>query len=514
MARGDGSEEGLRLKAKEKVLLQLREFPVEPDAATMPFETTQKGLAEHLSLRRSHVATALQDLVRSGLVECRKGRVTGEERRLNIYSLRPVGIAAAEEVWGRVRGIEVDYESDMGTTRSTVEELVDSSKISMASAVTQLERGMLLRPEITIMTQPAKRMMTVFCPTCERHIEVDNLFVDEEVGFDCPGCGRPYRIVPGLREKTGDTYRSSVRVVAGIGVIAGAILIQFAFLFYSLPLMVAAVLLGIYLIYSSGPVKRPSSKGTRSRLSVVAASLVLGGILLISWHLVVKDIDVEDELVVFGPMALAVLLGYIGIWMVAPQGRAEFLIGVGTLVCLVAISIMFIEDFSELGVGTAPFLGVLGATMLAYSSFEEMDERTVPLAVVASVGAFMVILTFFVVWPYCEVTLHFAAAVSVVMLGAFMVSVRFLSAWAGGRRLESDLVNSVPLAAAMGMVVMAIYMVMGGAILGAVFELAVMLPFAYFGLIRVFDGEWMYKLPFTAYIVAVEVLVATAALST
>lgn len=231
-------------------------------------------------------------------------------------------------------------------------------------------------------------------------------------------------------------------------------------------------------------------------------------------HLIVKNIDVEKELTIFGPMVLGVVLGYIGIWMVAPRERAEFLIGVGTLVCLIAVSIMFVQDFSELGVGTAPFLGILGASMLAYSSFEEADERTIPLAVVASVGAFLMLLTAFVIWPYCDETLHYVAAVSIVGLGVFMATVRFTSGWAGERRLESDLIDSVPLAAAIGMVIVAAYMLEGGAVLGAIFELAVMLPFAYLGFTRVFDGEWMYKLPFTTYIVAVEVLVATASLST
>jgi DNA-binding MarR family transcriptional regulator len=514
LAGGDGAGEALKLKAKEKVLLQLRGFPLDPEAATLPFEATQKGLAEHLSLRRSHVAVALQDLIQSGLVECRKGRVEGEDRRLNVYTLRPAGSTAAAELWDRVSRLDVDFESDSGVVRSTVEGLVSGSKLPLASIVTQLERGGPVRTEITIVTQPKKRAMTVYCPTCERHMEVDNIYVDEEVGFDCPGCGRPYRIVPALRERARELQTSYFRVAAGFVVIAAAIFIPLAYSVLSLFFMIPGFLVGAYLLATSSRERKAEVRGLRSRVSVMTVSLALGGLLLLSWHIMVKEVRLSEELAVFGPMLLGVVLGYVGIYLMAPEGRAEFLIGVGILVSLIAVSIMFVEDFSELGVGTAPFLGVLGATMLAFSSFEEVDDRTVPLAVVTGVGAFLLLLIGFVIWPYCDEVLQFVAVTSIAALGVLMVAIRFTSGWTGGRNVEHDFINSVPLAAAFGMVIIGVYMAVGGATLGAMFELAVMLPFAYLGVVRVFDAEWMYKLPFTTIIVAVEVLVATAALST
>jgi hypothetical protein len=33
-----------------------------------------------------------------------------------------------------------------------------------------------------------------------------------------------------------------------------------------------------------------------------------------------------------------------------------------------------------------------------------------------------------------------------------------------------------------------------------------MLPFAYFGVTRIFDSEWMYKLPIAAYLVFLETI--------
>ena len=101
----------------------------------------------------------------------------------------------------RLLEVEVSFEDSEGARTVKVSEIVGSRKASLASVIIQLDRGRTVRDEIAVVTAPEKKLISVFCPTCKKQIEVDNVFIDEEVGFDCPGCGRPYRIVPAQRKE-------------------------------------------------------------------------------------------------------------------------------------------------------------------------------------------------------------------------------------------------------------------------------------------------------------------------
>src|SRR5512136_1892540 len=199
MAGPDGAKGRLKLTVKEKLLLELDQHSCEEDRGDYPIELTQKGLGESIGVRRSHVALSLQGLVEDKLVEVKKGRIEGEKRRQNIYILTPNGRSHAHEIRARVLSQDADFEMPGGIQHVSTESFLKISNANLMSVINQLERGDLVRDEITIVTRPEKRLITVFCPTCNKYLEVENSYIDETVGFDCPGCGRPYKIAPAER---------------------------------------------------------------------------------------------------------------------------------------------------------------------------------------------------------------------------------------------------------------------------------------------------------------------------
>lgn len=59
---------------------------------------TQQGIASSLEVNRTHITRVLRPLLDSGLVEARKGRLEGGERKLSYYVLTPTGLVKAREV--------------------------------------------------------------------------------------------------------------------------------------------------------------------------------------------------------------------------------------------------------------------------------------------------------------------------------------------------------------------------------------------------------------------------------
>ena len=137
--------------------------------------------------------------VKEKIEERREGHVEGADRRQNAYSVTTNGAEAAFSLRERLFEVEVSFEDARGTRTLKVSEVISGGNVSLASVISQMDRGGTVRDEITVVTAPQKKRVSVFCPTCKKQIEVDNRLVEDEVGFDCPGCGRPYRIVPAAK---------------------------------------------------------------------------------------------------------------------------------------------------------------------------------------------------------------------------------------------------------------------------------------------------------------------------
>lgn len=522
LATADEGMVSTGLKAKDKVLVQLGEYRADPDDLPLPFEITQKGLSDHLGLRRSHVAMALQDLVKEGLVTVHKNHVEGGQRRLNVYLLTEAGVTRAREARDRLADRTVQYEDKDGTDVRRVEDIIESRKISLSSIIYQLDRGGTVRDEITIVAQVSRRLIPVFCPTCQKQIEVENTFEDQEVGFDCPGCGRPYRIVPVL-ETPGRERRTYPNWVI-LWLTASVVGCYIYFIAFAQHLFIGVLVFGVMgivitlvvLLGSSpggkrkrpGPMSRPRSRPQ----NMVFFSVFFGAAFLVSWDIFISGIDPMDEIILVGPLVAGITFGYYGISSSAPHLKGEFLLTVGLLLVLVAATIMFTEHFGEFGVGTAPFLGISGGILLGLKQFETIEGNEMKLAVAFASGSYLLILTPVVILGECEGAGDFIAAGALIAVGLFLTSLRIVQARVTDHDLGEILAAAVPLVGAFGLAMMGVILILANAVVAGVFELAAMLPFGYLGTRRVFDECWMYKLPVVSFLAGVMLLVTVLAL--
>ncbi|HVM45486.1 MAG TPA: helix-turn-helix domain-containing protein, partial [Candidatus Thermoplasmatota archaeon] len=79
----------------ERILVHLRAHPVEPDAADVPPEVTQDGIAEVIGAQVAHVSRALKTLELRGLVRAHLAHPRGAKRRSRAYWLTDEGRAKA-----------------------------------------------------------------------------------------------------------------------------------------------------------------------------------------------------------------------------------------------------------------------------------------------------------------------------------------------------------------------------------------------------------------------------------
>ena len=524
MTAGEGACDGLRLKAKEKVLLQLCAYRSEPDDPVFPFEVTQKGLSDHLGLRRSHVAVALQDLVKDGSVEVAKGHVEGAERRLNAYCITPKGLQSGTEIRSRFFESEVPFEDSAGRRSVKVSEIVDSRKASLASVISQLEMGGVVRDEIAIMTKPEKRMISVFCPTCMKQIEVDNVFRDEEVGFDCPGCGRPYRIVPALKREEPvaaaersllpERGRSDAGLAVMLFVVVAAALAVFGQSLCLTGIILSAAAIGfLFLLISRRQGTHAARVRRRSKTGAVALVLGLGGVLVLMWHLLVASIELPETIWAIAPFWVIAAAGYFAMARMLPEFVPDYLVTSGMLFVLVGATLMFIVDLGSLDVSVAPFLGTTGAVLIVLSTFREIDRDAVILDCALASGVLLMLLAGIAPSLIGGDAIDLVASVSVGLLGAVLASLRVFRETTGSKDLSGHLLATLPLAAAAGLLVVGVLLVTGGAMTVGLIDLAVAVPLAYLGLGRAFKEGWTKRLPLLLLFVAVETLVIIAGLA-
>ncbi|MDQ1371203.1 MAG: Winged helix-turn-helix protein, partial [Candidatus Thermoplasmatota archaeon] len=465
MTEGDGWQGGLSLKAKEKVLVQLYLYRCEPGDVVFPFEITQKGLSEHLGLRRSHVAMALQELVKDGLVVVAKGHVEGEERRQNAYCVTDKGFETGSALRTRLLEVEVSFEDSEGARTVKVSEIVGSRKASLASVIIQLDRGRTVRDEIAVVTAPEKKLISVFCPTCKKQIEVDNVFIDEEVGFDCPGCGRPYRIVPAQRKEEApekrmaspeqareeftarETPPSASLIAVAVAIVVTLSIVLFTSVFCLMGALVVGAVAGLVVwvvLKAQGkttpkpgtfagvgqvPITTTSYSGKTARkprtfASALMTTAVLAPVLLFVWDLMVASMDVMDTLRTVGACVAAVLIGYVLVKYRLPAFRGDYLLSAGLVLILSAVASMVVFDFGGLTPGMAMAAGIAGSMVVIWSTFHPVDKDAAVLDMGMSVGAFLLLLTALVLAQEASGLMDFFAAASVATVGAVLVYLR------------------------------------------------------------------------------------------
>jgi DNA-binding MarR family transcriptional regulator/predicted RNA-binding Zn-ribbon protein involved in translation (DUF1610 family) len=509
---GDIDRQPLKLTVKEKVLLELRLHMCEDGLGEYPIELTQKGLSECLGVRRSHIALSLQGLVEDKLVDVRKERIEGEGRKQNIYTLTPTGHDKAKEVTVKVLSTEADFEMLDGVKHVSTEDFLKISKADLSSVVRQLERGSVIRDEITIITRPERKLITVYCPTCKRNLEVENTYANETVSFDCPGCGRPYKIAPDEKvtiQKTGvidNSWPLVVAIIAFFGAIIGWRALDISPFCSSIVVLTAVALsLGVYMI------ARPRSERSRPRRRIAAmislVAIVLGYGLVLIWGLLISRVDLAEILLWYMPLVAGVMLGYLGLAKVAPDLTQEYLLILGAFFALLAISLVSVR-LGELSQSSAPFIGVLGIALAVIASTSLIDRNIWILDLLMAGGSFILLMAFGELVPGVGSVIGWIAIGGLVLLGAVMVSLRPLQRKTD-RPIGHIFVSALPFAVGALFLMTGVLMIDGGSTTAGVIEIALMAPFIYYGLRKVFDGEWMYRLPVASLLVSVEVLSIT-----
>ena len=511
MAGPEAAKSQLKLTVKEKLLLQLGLHNFDNERGDYPVEVTQKGLAESIGVRRSHVALSLQGLVEDKLVEVKKERIEGEKRRQNIYVLTPNGRARALEIKNRVLSQEADFELPEGIRRVTTEIFLKTSTTSLISVVNQLERGDTIRDEITIVTRPERRLLTVYCPTCMKYLEVENSYVDETVGFDCPGCGRPYKIAPAERVTSRERERESVldawpALVLAVALVGGLAAFRIYLESVLCGSVIAIISVAIILvIYLAATRIRDRDEHPRRRIAVKVSlvAVILGFGLIILWDSVVSSLDIFDELMWFLPLAVGVTLSYAAISRTHPELSGEFLLAGGALLLMLAIIVIFVGELGGLSEGSAPLLGVLGVVLLVMATTFPIENNLRIMDLMLAGGVSVLIIASTTILTDIDTVMGALTFSALAVLGVALVSFR-----SAQQRTDSPLgelfASVLPLAVGALFFITGLFVIGGGSTVAGAVEIGMMVPFIYFGLKKVFDDNWMYRLPIASYLIFTE----------
>jgi DNA-binding PadR family transcriptional regulator len=85
---------------------------------------TQEGISVALDVNRAHITRIIRPLVKEGLVDTKKERVTGKERKLTCYVLTSAGLGRAREILERMGDEPIDLVEGRTRTRTNVRTLL------------------------------------------------------------------------------------------------------------------------------------------------------------------------------------------------------------------------------------------------------------------------------------------------------------------------------------------------------------------------------------------------------
>ncbi len=134
---------GVRLTAKERILIHLADYAKYADVVEVTPEMGQEGIAHAAGIYVQHVRQFLDPLLKEGLVRERTAHVKGHRRRLKVYDLTDSGRLSASRLREQVRGEPIRVRDATGVRATTVGELVReaSGKITIAALMHAASEG-------------------------------------------------------------------------------------------------------------------------------------------------------------------------------------------------------------------------------------------------------------------------------------------------------------------------------------------------------------------------------------
>lgn len=151
------------LTVGERILLHLLPYPKVPESFSVPAAVTQEGIADGISIRRSHVPRSLSKLMQDGLVEEILSHVQGAERRRKAYYLTPNGYKKASELKDKILTESVRYVRPDGRPASgTFNEAMRELKLNFDQAISILmDQGVMVSEERAPVVPAEKEVMFV-----------------------------------------------------------------------------------------------------------------------------------------------------------------------------------------------------------------------------------------------------------------------------------------------------------------------------------------------------------------
>lgn len=117
-----GEQRGMRLTAKERILLYLLEASPSWDAVEVSPDRTQEAIANGSWIELRHATQYLRPLVRAGLVQERQAHVKGIRQRRKVYDLTDAGKMAAVRLRQGVKAESVRFRDASGVHETTFAE--------------------------------------------------------------------------------------------------------------------------------------------------------------------------------------------------------------------------------------------------------------------------------------------------------------------------------------------------------------------------------------------------------
>ncbi len=93
------------LSSEERILVHLLPYHSYVNDMAVPFEITQKGIADAIGVKLTHISRLLSALSEKGLVEFRKAHVQGMQKKVKVYFLTSDGMERAEKIMAGLEGM-------------------------------------------------------------------------------------------------------------------------------------------------------------------------------------------------------------------------------------------------------------------------------------------------------------------------------------------------------------------------------------------------------------------------
>ena len=514
----------VRVTVKEKILIGLLSFTKHKDEFEVPPDITQDGLATAVGTRRSHIASALKDLKQNELVEEKKTRISGQERRKNAYFLTHLGQAEALSLREGVMEKEITLILQDGTKKELkISELKDhmEKKLKILEILNGLsDDGVLsekkeekedetwvicplcskknynFEPNL-IQLHEGTSGYSVTCTHCQRNFLVGEVsLADSEMATEGVPTFAPYEGMPQYIPQKAYPQQRALYVSLGVVLMLGsfilALLIGFEYLANDFFVIVLLGLTISFLLLFLG-LQEVKQLDLATRKVLILTGIVFVGFIAVFFG-IIFDAAYEREQML---LMILILVPAFGVFIfgkpLSSEMRSELALSLGVFLVLFGFFSYIFPTLFSWSTAFTPFWVIAGAAMIMASHEIAKLERTFFIrAACVGAGAFCAV--------FCVTVLlsgHFilglwkaAGAVLWLFFGLFLLSVRFVSedSW---EKVRTALKSALFLGVGVLFVLVGILLALNQRYMACAVEFFIGIPIMWYGLYNVKE----HKLP-------------------